>query len=195
MKYFIFSLIVLNTSVFANIGPQEFKKWVNPYFVETGTYNGAGIQKALKNGFRQVHSIEINKKYFKKASKVYNKNENVHLHLGDSGEILGQVIENIDEPITFWLDGHRGTPDPEGGKNTPLLEELEQIKYHPYKGHTIIIDDLHCCGKVLFDNITLDIIIRKIWEINPEYKFIFEDGGDMGEYKNNILIAYVETDA
>lgn len=192
MKHIILSILTLQISIFANIGPQGFKKWVNPYFVETGTFGGESIQRALKEGYGEIHSLEIDWRLCKNAKKRFKNNDNVHIYHKDSGKELWSVIKKIDGPITFWLDGHNGTPDPQGGKNTPLLEELDQIKLHPYKGHTILIDDLHCCGRVLFDYITLDMIIRKIWEINPEYKFIFEEGGNEGEYKNNVLVAFIK---
>jgi len=69
------------------------------------------------------------------------------------------------------------------------MEELEQIRKHPIKNHTIIIDDMHCCGTILFDYLTKEDIAHKILEINPNYVITFVDGGDEGEYKNNIMVA------
>ncbi|MEX0940420.1 MAG: hypothetical protein WDZ41_03600 [Candidatus Babeliales bacterium] len=175
----------------ANMGPEGFEAFPNKYFVETGTFSGDGIRFALRAGFREIHSIEINEKFFSEAKKKFKQNSNVHIWHGDSGKILLNVIRNIQEPITFWLDGHNGWPDPQQKKNTPLLEELEQIKQHHIKTHTILIDDMHCCNMLLFDFITKEQIIEKIKEINPLYIITYIDGGDHGEYPNNIMVAYI----
>ena len=47
------------------------------------------------------------------------------------------------------------------------------------------------CGGYMFDYITEDQIKQKILEINPQYKFSYLDGGDLGRYKNTILVAQV----
>lgn len=103
---------------------------------------------------------------------------------------LFDVIQNINEPITFWLDAHDGWPDPDSGlQNTPILEELDQIKMHPLNTHTILIDDMHCCNTLLFDFLSLDDIIAKVLEVNPDYIISFVPGGDDGEYPVNVLVA------
>jgi hypothetical protein len=71
------------------------------------------------------------------------------------------------------------------------MEELEQIKGHPIKSHTIIIDDMHCCGTLLFDFLSREDIARKVMEINPAYEIIYVPGGDAGEYPVNIMVARV----
>ena len=100
----------------------------------------------------------------------------MHLFLGDSGEKLASIIASIDEPITFWLDAHNDNELLEFGKNTPILRELEAIKSHPIKTHTLLIDDVRLFNTTTFDNIALSTILRKIYEINPKYRITFEDG-------------------
>lgn len=184
-------LILIPLMASANIGPQGFHAHPNKYFVETGSYGGEGIQKALDAGFSEVHSLDIEPAFIRDCKRRFKNRNNVHLWLRNSGYQLWEVIEPINEPITFWLDGHRGTPDPNGGKNTPLLEELEQIKKHPIKTHTILIDDLHCCNTILFDYISREDIVNKVLEINPNYTVTFEPGGNEGEYPQNVLVAFV----
>jgi len=194
MKKLVLTLLIsrlLVGTVFANMAPKGFERFPNYYFVETGTYRGQGIRFALRANFSEIHSVEISRKFAKKAKSVFARYKNVHIWEGDSGKILWDVIKDMDSPITFWLDGHNGTPDPNGGKNTPLLEELEQIKWHPIKKHTIIIDDMHCCDKILFDYLSKEDIIEKILEINPDYEITYVAGGDKAEYKNNIMVAKV----
>jgi hypothetical protein len=191
-----FCLNVLLASLFANVswanmGPQGFHGHPNRYFVETGSFGGEGIQKALNAGFSEIHSLDIELSFVRHCRQRFSNQPNVHIWLRDSGTQLLEVIENLKAPITFWLDGHRGTPGPEGQKNTPLMEELDQIKRHPIKTHTILIDDLHCCNTILFDFLSREDIVNKVLEINPNYTITFEPGGDEGEYPTNVLVAKV----
>lgn len=185
--------IFLPFTISANIGPQGFHEFKKRIFVETGTFGGEGIQLALNAGFEVIYSMDIEPLFVKNARNRFENNPNVHLFLKNSGYELLEVIADINEPVTFWLDAHNGFPDPLAVdvKNTPLLEELDQIKQHHIKNHTILIDDLHCCGTLLFDLLTLQDIIKKVLEVNPEYTITFVDGGNEGEYKNNVLVAYI----
>ena len=191
MRFFMGLCAMLSVCGFsyANMGPQGFYAYPNKYFVETGSYVGDGIQKALNAGFPEIHSLEIDGGSVNHCRHRFRSFTQVHVWHKDSGRQLFEVIENINEPITFWLDGHNGRPDPNGGKNTPLLAELDQIKMHSLKNHTILIDDMHCCATILFDYMTQDDIINKVLEINPDYIITFVPGGDAGEYPVNVLVA------
>ena len=193
MKHLFLSLVFLaSIPLFSNMDPKTgFEPFPNHYFVETGTFGGEGVIFALRAGFPEIHSIEIDPQFVRNAKKRFESHKNVHIWEGDSGKILYDVIKDINGPITFWLDGHRGTPDPMGGKNTPLLEELDEIKKHHIKNHTIVIDDMHCCKTILFDYMVQQDIINKIMEINPDYVVSYIAGGGEGEYPNNIMIARV----
>lgn len=182
-------MLAFNGPALANIGPQGFYNHPNKYFVETGSFAGDGIQKALNAGFEEIHSLDIDAGCANSCRKRFGNYPQVHIWLKDSGRQLYEVIEPLDAPITFWLDGHNGWPDPLGGKNTPLMDELEQIKQHPIKEHTIMIDDLHCCNTILFDYLSIEDIVNKVLEINPDYTISFEPGGDDGEYPTNVLVA------
>lgn len=183
----LFSLHLLH----ANMAPEGFERFPNYYFVETGTFWGAGIRFALRAQFPEIHSIEIMNSFVCNARNQFKPYTNVHIWHGDSAVILKDVIKDMHKPITFWLDGHCGETQENGKKCTPLLEELDQIKLHPIKTHTILIDDMHCCSTVFFDYITKDQIIEKILEINPNYTITYVNGGDQGEYPNNIMVARV----
>jgi hypothetical protein len=190
-KVFLPLLLLLPTMALPNMASEGFERFMNHYFVETGTYLGSGIRFALRAGFPEIHSVEISPELAKNAKAMFAPFPQVHIWEGNSGTMLWDVIKDLDKPITFWLDGHMGAPNPHG-KATPLLEELEQIKQHPIKNHTIIIDDMHCCGTALFDFITKEMIMHKIWTINPQYTIYFVPGGDAGEYKENIMVAQVK---
>lgn len=176
----------------ANIGPQGFSQFFNYYFVETGTFGGNAVQKALDVGFKEVRSIEYDIDNYKYSAERFKNNKNVRLYLGSSATDLWNMIKNINQPITFWLDAHIFPPRTDGGKNCPLLEELEQIKQHPIKIHTILIDDMHCIGTEAFDYLSKQDLINKIHEINPAYEIFYIPGGDVGELPTNVMVAVIK---
>ena len=101
--------------------------------------------------------------------------------LGDSGIVMPEILKNIDEKITFWLDGHEFY-------KIPLINELESIKNHKIKGHTILIDDVRMLTRPEWNNIGLESIISKIKEIDERYEISFVDSVNG---KNDILIAKI----
>ena len=122
-----------------------FASCPNGVFVETGSYLGDGIQAALDAGFKRVISIELSDKYFGICQKRFEGDVRVTLVQGDSALMLGDVIDSIQEPITFWLDGHWSAGDTAKGVHAiPLLQELHVIARHAVKNHTILIDDMRC---------------------------------------------------
>ncbi len=193
--FFCVMVFCVGGPLFANIGPSGFYDFPNYYFVETGTSGGNAIALALKTGnFTEIYSMDIYLPHVKFAKSRFTHEPQVHILQGDTSSGLRAIIKSLDKPITFWLDAHRGEPGPENEKNTPLMEELDQIKEHPIKTHTILIDDLHCCGTILFDFLTREEIAQKVLEINPNYTIEYVAGGDDGEYPNNIMVARVPSE-
>lgn len=188
-KFFIVGLMC-GTALVANMGPQGFGHYMNRYFVETGTFGGGGVDKALKAGFKEIRSIEFDINHVKYATARFIHNKNVRLYHGSSATGLWDMIKDIQEPITFWLDAHIYPPCV-GAKNCPLIQELEQIKMHPIKTHTILIDDMHCAGTDAFDYLTKEDLMKKLLEINPNYKIFYVPGGDEGEYPQNVMVAMI----
>lgn len=179
-----------------NVGTYGFAPFANDYFVETGSFNGDGILKALKaNCFKQIYSIEAIEAFANNCKYRFHDRSNVQIIHGDSKDKLWDVIKGLNSPITFWLDAHIYPPiydEKDGRKNAPIMEELEQIKRHHIKTHTILIDDMSCCGTLAFDYVTKDDLINKIKEINPNYTITFLVGGDADEAKDNILFACIK---
>lgn len=156
-------------------------------FVETGSYQGDTTYNASLCNFKEVHSIELSDFYHSIVKTRFENNPNVHIHLGSSSDILGSVIENINEKIIFWLDGHySGGNTAKGDKYCPLEEELNWIKSHKIKNHVIMIDDIRLAGTEWI--LPLDSIKKLIKEINENYEFEMIDT-DLG--KNDILIAKI----
>jgi hypothetical protein len=156
-----------------------FGKYLKRVFIETGSNYGDGIQQALNEGFKVVYSIEIDTERYNSCVERFKDNPDVHLILGDTIVGLNGLLKIIDEPVTFWLDAHKGN-----GKS-PLMKELSIIGNHMAKSHTILIDDLRdwkigTCG---FDT---EVLKKRLTDINDKYKFILEDG----YVSNDVLVAY-----
>jgi len=129
------------------------------YFVETGTHLGHGVQYALDHGFENVLSCEFMENRFNHCIERFVNDDNVSLYLGTSLECIPKMLEVIDQKSCFWLDAHD-----EGG-GVPTFEELELIKEHSIKDHTIIIDDI----PVYFSN-KKQKLEELILSINSSYK-------------------------
>ncbi len=151
-----------------NLTKEVLGKYMNPVFFETGTYEGHSVKLALDLGFKEVYSIEKNEYYFHTCANKFHGIMSAHLFLGDSRYCLWDLISNIDNRITFWLDGH-------DVYSIPVLEELMEIKMHPIKGHTIMIDDRRVMGTDIWNGITEGMILEELYKINPYYKVVYED--------------------
>jgi len=117
-------------------------------FVETGTYQGDTVY-ALRNAFRKLYTIELSHELYERARARLETAGNITAYEGDSTAILPQVLEQINEPCLFWLDGHySGGPTAKGDVNCPLLREIACILSHPVKQHVILMDDARLFGKV-----------------------------------------------
>lgn len=170
----------------------------NKVFVETGTSNGVGLEAAYDAGFELLFSIEFYKYKYKNCKNKFKDKNNVVLMCGDSGELIKEILNDINQPITFWLDSHYSGP---GKYNTkpladkcPILRELECIKNHHIKTHTILIDDIRIFRKSidLWNNISEGDILKALKEINKEYNFYYIDGVSTEQvFSNDILVAEV----
>lgn len=146
----------------------------NNVFVETGSYRGDAIQLAVEAGFKQIYSLDIDPNATEYCENRFPTHPHIHLINASSyGDGLWNVIKDINEPITFWLDAHwmlfEGTD--QGEHPWPLLSELEQISRHPIKTHTILIDDM----LIMQDDIVgynRQDVRKALLKINPEYQLI-----------------------
>jgi len=114
--------------------------------VETGTYYGDMVE-AMKNNFEHLFSIELSQNLYKEAKWRFKKNAHIELIQGNSGIKIKDVLNKINQPTLFWLDGHYSSGvTARGDKDTPIYEELDHILSSPDSGHVIIIDDARCFG-------------------------------------------------
>ena len=149
------------------------------YFVETGTHEGHSVQFALDLGFDEVLSCEFMNDRYDRCMERFTEEENVSLWCGTSLEALPGMLEQVDKKYCFWLDAHD-----EGG-GVPTFEELDLIKEHKIKDHTIIIDDVPTYFKGR-EKMLEDTLLS----INPDYTLKYYKSINPDD--DYVLAAYVE---
>jgi len=109
-------------------------------FVETGTFHG-GTTRWAANYFEVVHTIERAENLYNLHSKDLSQIKGVSPHLGDSRNILPQIIADIrGQRAVFWLDGHWSGGETAGELDEcPLLDELACLSNRTQD--IILIDD------------------------------------------------------
>jgi len=174
----------------------------NQIFIETGTYIGEGIERALKCKFQKIYSIEIDEFRFNDCKTRFENEPRVEIIFGDSSVELKKLLEKINEPCTLFLDAHYCADGATiGDKWCPLKEEFLALLEHPIKNHTIIIDDWRCMNNTHIDYSWIDQKCKLVYEtyvdkkkgkevgflgkdnclnllkeINKDYQIIFENG-------------------
>ena len=149
-------------------------QFINPVFIETGTYQGNTVQKAVELGFETIYSIEVDPALHAKAVERFSGAPNVHLLCGDTIEVLPQILRELDQPATFWLDAHAISPQYVGNHPVPIMQELAMIAEHPIRTHCILIDDRRMLEPAwrIPERQVYDAILR----INPNYKITLGPG-------------------
>jgi len=165
-------------------------------FIETGSYVGDGIQAAVDAGFDSIYSIEFYDNRVGRCRARFKDVACVKVIQGNSGEVLSELLNKINEPILFWLDAHYDAyvPEPDNliplTETQPVLQELEAIKNHPIKTHTILIDDrrIFIGDSPVWHNTVESQIVDKLKEINPAYKIT---NIDSSHFPKDIIVAKV----
>ena len=148
--------------------------------IETGTYRGDMVQAAV-NQYQKVISIELEPTLFLRAKVKFSKYPNINILLGDSGKVLPRILQSINEPCVFWLDGHYiplTLDTAKGNVDTPIMQELAAILDHPIKNHVILIDDARCFigpNKVLKNYPTIKELKDLVAYKRSDLKFVVED--------------------
>lgn len=138
--------------------------------VETGTFHG-DMCYAMRDRFEQIYTIELGNALYDAAVKRFKNNANITLLNGDSGVVINDVLDKINEPALFWLDGHYSSGRTARGElDTPISAELEHILAHHIRHHVILIDDARCfTGEN--DYPTLEELEQYLKEQRPECSF------------------------
>lgn len=169
-----------------------FKKYPNKCFIETGTYYGTGTRQAIDAGFEEIHTIEVHRPAYEIALQNLKDYTFVHCYLGSSLEKLKEILPSLNKRCTFWLDSHytgptSGFDEKIGQAQCPICMELDIIKEHNIKDHTILIDDINNPGLEDFEDDRIRNIKSKCLEINSNYKFKYDNGaGNL-----DVLVVYL----
>jgi len=93
-----------------NLGKQMVvREYINKFspevFIETGTYKGQMVYAVIPC-IKEIYSIELDQRYFEKAERRFAGYDNIHIIQGQNGEVLSEILKNIDKSCLFWLDAH-----------------------------------------------------------------------------------------
>jgi len=112
-------------------------------FVETGTYYG-NTTKWASTEFKTIFTIELSDHLYNLTKSELLAKGNIIPKLGNSKNVLPDILEETDSNIIFWLDGHYSSGITAGADDPcPLREELEIILKRD-NDDIIIIDDARC---------------------------------------------------
>lgn len=120
------------------------------YFVETGTYH-ADTSLMAANHFERVYTTEIKKELYEKSKQkaIDLKVDNINFYLGDSVELLKEIVPNVSEGAVYFIDAHISGQDSgyNGKQLVPLYEELKVILGHKIGPSIFIFDDVRLFDK------------------------------------------------
>jgi len=144
-------------------------------FVETGTYYG-DTSAYMAEFVSEIHSIELSEQLARLAQKKFALNSKVHIHQGDSGAVLSEVMNSLKERALVFLDAHYSRDETaRGSKDSPLIEELRCFQGLTIRDHIIVIDNLLDCFAGLKDYPTIGQVIDEISKINRAYVISVKD--------------------
>lgn len=114
-------------------------------FVETGTYKGDTTLMAAQH-FEKVFTTEIFEPLHLETRKRAEDSgvSNITFLLGDSVDLLKEIVPQVLDGAVFFIDAHISGPDSgwNGAVRVPLMEELSIILEHKLGPSLFIIDDV-----------------------------------------------------
>jgi len=141
------------------------RRYRTSILIETGTFYGNAIF-TLRRDFCEIHSIELAPALHELNVRELGHLPHIHLHLGDSAELLPGIVRSLNHPALFWLDDHFcAGPSARGSVDTPIRAELDHLLGLPADGHVVLIDDARLfVGHGDYPSIEeLQTLIRKRW--------------------------------
>jgi hypothetical protein len=155
----------------------NYKHYLN--FIETGTYMGETILH-MEPYFSKLYTIEIKKEFYEKVKQQYTRNK-IHFYLGDSSQVLSDILPVIKGKSIIFLDGHWSAGNTGKGKNDcPLYEELQHIMDNHQEEAIIIVDDVRLFGQgpnqgnqiCNWENINVDHVMARVQTRMTQYYFL-----------------------
>jgi hypothetical protein len=165
-----------------DIAPAYVKRWVikkyakkygSKVLIETGTFYG-DTTFALRNNFKQIYSIEFDQKFYRMAEQRFKDIKNIKILQGDSGVVLPELLEKINDPVAFYLDGHHCSGvTVKSDLSTPIIKELDSIFTKTKNKYVILIDDARCfVGKDDYPTLTNLETYVKNKGLNLDFKVV-----------------------
>lgn len=172
-------------------------------FIETGSFEGDGIQAAIDSGYKYIYSIEVQPHYYEHCQRRFGNYNNVSVLLGDSGSLLKEILSSVNQPAVFWLDGHySGGATGSSGIESPLLQEVSTVIDHDSQDHVVMIDDVRdfkdsqridtvTKQPLGFDIYQIIDVIENTWE---NIKHVYDTKRiDREVFINDVLVIYRST--
>ena len=133
--------------------------------VETGSFGGAGIGRAIEAGYNDIRSVELSERWHQHCLDRFSTDSRVKLYLGDSRDMLLQMLP--DKKCVIVLDAHPSGPHTAG--HDDLMEKGESSVYCQDR---ILRDEL----RIIIDNkIRNLIIIDDQEEVKEEWTMMLQD--------------------
>jgi len=108
--------------------------------VETGTYLG-DTTAALADDFERCFTVEFSPQLHARARARFAGKPKIECLLGNSADLLPEIVKRIATPALFWLDAHASGGETTNTCRNPILQELQTILSHRVHGHVVLIDD------------------------------------------------------
>lgn|GEM_PF-2467391 len=164
-------------------------------FVCVGVYSCSNLAYALDADYTQLYVIDEDqimidhaKIIFPRHTNPNNKNlKSCEFYHGDHHSFQ-TAMNRIDKPATIILGNY--FPDGDGYQPNDIMHYLDIIQLHGIISHAILVDYINHAGTPRFGNVSLETIIAKLLEINPNYKLYFEKGGILGNEDHAVLVAH-----
>ncbi len=151
------------------------KKYGYKTLVETGTFLGDMVE-AQKKRFAKIISIELGQDLFLKAKDRFSKDGHIQIFQGDSSKVLPVIMQTLNEPAIFWLDGHYSHGiTAKGDLECPIIAEAAAILKAPVRlPHVLLIDDARdFTGQN--DYPTIEALENYVQGINSAYRLEVKD--------------------
>ncbi len=157
------------------IASTTLAQYLNPLLVETGSYLGNGTAAALDAGFPRVYTIEAYPALYERVTERFQSEPRVMTFSGSSVDRLPEILAEVTEPITIFLDAHACGGATAGAFDCPLLQELAILATHSIKTHTILVDDVHVFS---LDLPSMEQVLAGLRHINPTYNYALLPSGE-----------------
>lgn len=190
----LLSCVLVHNYGYADVSHGVLEKYKqNDIFVCVGIYSCVSLARAINAKYAELLGIDESQVLVDHARAIFPKDfnrtiTNYHIYHGGMSEFRN-IIFTINKPMTIFLGNH--FPSIDEVRSNTILQELDVLKEHPVKTHTVLIDYVNYAGTDAFGGVSLNEIKSRLLEINGNYRFSLEKGGRLEKEEKAILVAYV----